>query len=71
MFCVLVGSVMNGWLNLANRTGSIVEVRVSDLASRTAFFCFDDVGSDGTMPPFRDGKIADRSGALSVQSTYP
>jgi hypothetical protein len=33
MFCVLVGSVMNGWLNLANRTGSIAEIRASDLAS--------------------------------------
>ena len=51
MFCVLVGSVMNGWLNLANRTGSIAEIRTSDLASRVGIFCFDDFGSDCTMPP--------------------
>ncbi len=51
MFCVLVGSVMNGWLKLANRTGSIAEIRASDRASRARDSCFDDVGSDVTMPP--------------------
>ena len=55
MFCVLVGSVMNGWLRLANRTGSNAETRASDRASRAGIFCFDGVGSDVTMPPaFRD-----------------
>src|SRR6266478_7226537 len=58
MFCVLVGSVMNGWLKLANRTGSIAEIRASDRASRAGIFCFDNAGSDGTMPPaFRDGRF--------------
>jgi len=51
MFCVLVGSVMNGWFKLANRTGSIAEIRASDRASRARDSCFDDVGSDVTMPP--------------------
>jgi hypothetical protein len=51
MFCVLVGSVMNGWFKLANRTGSIAEIRTSDRASRVGNFGFVDVGSDITMPP--------------------
>jgi hypothetical protein len=55
MFCVLVGSVMNGWFKLANRTGSITEIRVSDRASPAGILCFDDVGYDGTMPPAFQG----------------
>ena len=51
MFCVLVGSVMNGWRKLASRTGSIAEIRASDRGSRAGIFCFGDVGSDGTLPP--------------------
>jgi hypothetical protein len=51
MFCVVVGSERNGWFKLASRTGSIAEIRPSDRASRTGLFCFDDAGSDDTMPP--------------------
>ena len=67
MFCVLVGSVMNGWLKLANRTGSIAEIRASHRTSRAGSFCFDDVGSDGTMHR-RSGTeaFAHWNGALGV-----
>jgi hypothetical protein len=58
MFCVLVGSVMNGWLKPANRTGSIAEIRASARASRAGIFSFDDVESDGTVPPaLWDGRL--------------
>jgi len=33
MFCVLVGSVIDGWSKLANCTGSMAEIRASDRAS--------------------------------------
>ena len=55
MFCVLVGSVMNGWFKLANRTGSIAEMRASDRGSRAGTFCFNDVESDDTVPPTFQG----------------
>jgi hypothetical protein len=58
MFCVLVGSVMNGWFKLANRTGSIAEIRTSDRAFRAGTFCFDGVGSDTILPPaLRDARF--------------
>jgi hypothetical protein len=67
MFCVFVGSVIKGWLKLANRTGSIAEVRASDRASRAGITCFDDVGSDGMIHPrFGDRKFAHWNGALGV-----
>ena len=51
MFCVRVGSVIDGWSKLDNCTGSIAEIRASDRASRRGSFCFDDVESDDTVPP--------------------
>jgi hypothetical protein len=72
MFCVFVDSVMNGWLKLASRTGSIAEIRVSDRASRAGIFCLDDGASDGTVPPaFRGWNFAHRNGALGVLCTHP
>jgi hypothetical protein len=50
MFCVLVGSVIDGWSKLDNCTGSIAEIRASDRASRGGMFGFDDVGSNVTVP---------------------
>jgi hypothetical protein len=51
MFCVLVGSVIDGWSRLDNCTGSIAEIRASDRASCAASRCFDEMGSKGTVPP--------------------
>jgi hypothetical protein len=51
MFCVLVGSVLDGWSKLDNCTGSIAEILASDRASRKGSLCCDDVGSDDTAPP--------------------
>jgi len=49
MFCVVVGSVMNGWFKLTKRTGSIAGVRGSDRASPAGSFPVN-VESNGTMP---------------------
>jgi hypothetical protein len=58
MFCVLVGSRIDGWSKPDNCTGSIIEIRASDRGSRAEDPCFDDVGSNGTMPPpFTPGKV--------------
>src|SRR5258708_36282399 len=51
MFCVRVGSVIDGWSKLDNCTGSIAEIRASDRASRRGSLCFDGVESDDTVPP--------------------
>ena len=40
MFCVTVGSVINGCSELDNCTGSIAEARASDRASRGGNLCF-------------------------------
>jgi hypothetical protein len=74
MFCVVVGSIMNGWFKLANRTGSIAEIRASDRASRVRVFCFDAVGSDGTMPPpLRDERFCslERRPRRPLTSVHP
>jgi hypothetical protein len=58
MFCVLVGSQIDGWSKPDNCTGSIVEARASDRESPAEGLCVDDVESNGTMsPPFRQGKV--------------
>jgi len=49
MFCVLVGSVMNGWFKLTKRTGSVAGMRGSDRASRAGSFPVD-VESNDTVP---------------------
>jgi len=38
MFCVLVGSVLDGWSKLDNCTGSIAEIRASDARLGEAAF---------------------------------
>src|SRR5260221_11691851 len=49
MFCVRVGSVIDGWSKLDNCTGSIAEILASDRASPRGNPCFDDVASDDTV----------------------
>jgi hypothetical protein len=57
-FCVLVGSVIDGWSKLDNCTGSIAEIRASDRESWAESLRFDDVGSNDTMPPaFKYGRF--------------
>ena len=47
----------DGWSKLYNCTGSIAEIRASDRASWASSVPFDDVGSNGTMPPaFKNGR---------------
>jgi len=60
MFCVFVGSVIAGGSKLDNSTRSITAIRASDRASRAGNLRFDDVGSNGTVPPaFRQQRISD------------